>query len=95
MAFLQQIELFPTPIRNTAMGFVQFAALILGLPGPHITHLGTTDKRIPYLFMAILSLCSSITASFLPETTNCHLPETLVSASEYGRDQKYFSWRIK
>ena len=92
IGYLQAVELFPTPIRNTAMGFVAFTSLLLGLPGAHVTHLATIDKRIPYLIMAVLALCGSISSSFLPETIRCHLPETLVSASEYGRKQKYFSW---
>ena len=77
------------------MGFVYFVALLLGLPGSYITRLGTGDKRIPYLFMSLLTFFSSIAVSFLPETFGCPLPETLASASEYGREQNYFAWKIK
>ena len=95
IVYLQEVELFPTPIRNTGTGFVYFVALVLGIPGSYVTHMGNYDKKVPYIFMASLSCVGSIAASFLPETLGCHLPETLQSASDYGRNQKYFSWKTQ
>ena len=90
--YLQAIELFPTCIRNTGLGFTAFAALLLGLSGPHITALGTDDSRIPLGVMGFINLIAAIAASFIPETLGCDLPETLKSASQYGNDQRYFSY---
>ena len=91
--YLQAIELFPTCVRNTGIGFVGFVAAIFGLAGPHITALGAKyDKRIPLGVMGLINIIAAIAASFLPETMGCDLPETLKSASDFGRDQKYFSY---
>ena len=90
--YLQSIELFPTCVRNTGIGFVSFVAAMFGLAGPHITALGSKDKRIPLGVMGLINLLASITASFLPETLECDLPETLKSASNFGRDQAFFSY---
>ena len=92
--YLQSIELFPTCVRNTGIGFVSFVASMFGLAGPHITALGSKDKRIPLGVMGLINFMASITASFLPETLGCDLPETLKSSSDFGRDQAFFSYVI-
>ena len=90
--YLQAIELFPTCIRNTGLGFVGFVALMFGLVGPHVAALGIKDKRIPHGVMCLINLVAAIAATFLPETVGCDLPETLQEASDYGKDQRYFSY---
>ena len=92
MFYVQAAELNPTPIRNSGMGFASFSANIIGLSGPTVAHYGTIDKRIPYGIIACISLVSGVAASFLPETLGCYLPETISSAAEFGKEQKYFSW---
>ena len=94
IVYLQAAEIYPTSIRTTGMGFVYFAALVLGLPAPYIVDMGKQDKSIPYIFLGALGIFSSITSSFLPETLGCYLPETLVGAANFGRDQKYFSMKV-
>ena len=90
--YLQAIEIFPTCIRNSGIGFVGFVAAIFGLSGPHITGLGAKDKRIPLGVMGLINLTAAAAASFIPETADCDLPETVKAASEYGQDQPYFSY---
>ena len=65
---------------------------MFGLAGPYITTLGTKDKRIPLGAMGLINLVAAVEASFLPETVGCDLPETLQAASDYGKDQQYFSY---
>ena len=90
--YLQAIEIFPTCVRNSGLGFVNFIAGILGLAGPHITGLGADDKRIPLGAMGLICLIAAVASSFLPETVGCNLPETLKESAEYGKDQHYFSY---
>jgi hypothetical protein len=90
--YLQAIEIFPTCVRNSGLGFVGFVAAILGLAGPHITGLGSEDPRIPLGAMGLINIIAAVTSSFLPETVGCDLPETLNAASEYGKNQHYFSY---
>lgn len=91
--YVQAIEIFPTPVRTTGMGFASFLSGIIGIGGPYVVYLGTVDLRIPYLFMAVISLVGAVAASFLPETLNAALPETLEAADAFGKDDPYFSWR--
>ena len=95
MFYVQSVEIFPTCIRSSGMGFCSFISNILGLPGPTVALLGRQNKRIPYLIMGAVSVVSAISASFLPETRGCHLPETVSAAASFGNDQKYFSWPKK
>ena len=95
IVYLQAAELYPTSIRTTGMGFVYCVALFLDLPGPYITDMGKTDKRIPYLVMAAMGLITSISSSFIPETLGCYLAETVEQAARFGSDHKYFSIKIR
>ena len=95
IAYLQIAEIYPTALRNTGTGFLFSGAMLLGVPGAYITGLGKIDKNIPYLFMAGLGVFGAIASSFIPETLGCYLPETIEQASEYGRDHKYFSFKVK
>ena len=93
LLYVQAIEVFPTPIRTTGMGFASFLSGLIGIGGPYVVYLGTIDRRIPYFFMGVISLVGSVAASFLPETLGADLPETLEEADSFGRDHPYFSWR--
>ena len=46
------------------MGFTSILAMIIGISGPYVVHLGTVDVRYPYGIMAIISLCAAIAVSF-------------------------------
>ena len=94
LVYLQAAEIYPTSIRTTGMGFIYCCALFLGLPGPFVTAMGKTDKRVPYLFLSGLGLFGATTSSFLPETLGCYLAETLEQAANFGRDHKYFSIKV-
>lgn len=92
MYYVQAGELNPTPVQSSGMGFASFAAHIVGISGSTAAHLGTFDKRIPYGIIAGISLISGVAASFLPEILKWYLPETIKSAAEFGKEQKYISW---
>jgi hypothetical protein len=51
-------------IRNTGMGFTSLLAMVIGIAGPYVVHLGTVDVRYPYGIMGIISLCGAIAVSF-------------------------------
>ena len=77
--------------RNVGMGFTWFMNAIMGLTGPHFIALAKINKAIPYIGLSVISLFSTLTASFLPETLGVSLPETIKESAELGADQKYFS----
>ncbi len=44
--YVQSIEIYPTSLRNTGMGFTTLAATLFGISGPHLVALGRThDAR--------------------------------------------------
>nr|CAD7456470.1 unnamed protein product [Timema tahoe] len=90
--YLQAMETFPTCVRQTGCALGSLAASIVGTLGPYIILLGnTTDKRYAYGITALTTLLGAITTSFLPETMNQKLPETLADAAVFGKDQKFWA----
>ena len=50
-------------IRNTGMGFTSLLAMVIGISGPYVVHLGTVDVRYPYGIMAAISICGAVAVS--------------------------------
>uniref|UniRef100_A0A3P9HBY6 Solute carrier family 22 member 4 n=1 Tax=Oryzias latipes TaxID=8090 RepID=A0A3P9HBY6_ORYLA len=70
-------ELFPTVIRNTAMGCCSMAARIATILSPFIIYLGKYYKALPYIVMGVLALSGAVITFVLPETRGKVLPETI------------------
>ncbi|XP_028322194.1 solute carrier family 22 member 4-like [Gouania willdenowi] len=70
-------ELFPTVIRNSAMGCCSMSARIGTIISPFIIYLGRYYKALPYIFMGSLAICGAILCFLLPETFRKPLPETI------------------
>ncbi|XP_024121208.1 solute carrier family 22 member 4 [Oryzias melastigma] len=70
-------ELFPTVIRNTAMGCCSMAARIATILSPFIIYLGKYYKALPYIVMGVLALSGAVITFILPETRGKVLPETI------------------
>ena len=43
--------------------------------------------------MFLICVTGSVATSFLPETVGAKLPETLEDANQFGRSDKYFSFK--
>ncbi|XP_027886163.1 solute carrier family 22 member 4 isoform X3 [Xiphophorus couchianus] len=70
-------ELFPTVIRNTAMGCCSTAARIGTIISPFIIYLGFYFRALPYVVMGVMAVCGSGFCFMLPETHGKALPEEL------------------
>ncbi|XP_061747472.1 organic cation/carnitine transporter 2-like [Nerophis ophidion] len=70
-------ELFPTVIRNTAMGFCSMAARIGTILSPFIIYLGQYYQALPYILMGTLAIFGAFLCLLLPETFGKPLPETM------------------
>ncbi|XP_043996295.1 solute carrier family 22 member 4-like [Gambusia affinis] len=70
-------ELFPTVIRNTAMGCCSTAARIGTIIFPFIIYLGFYFRALPYVVMGVMAVCGSGFCFMLPETHGRALPEAL------------------
>ncbi|XP_066501593.1 solute carrier family 22 member 4-like [Hoplias malabaricus] len=70
-------ELFPTVVRNMAMGICSMSARIGSIISPFIIFLGTYYKFLPYLLIGIWAVLASLLCLLLPETSGKVLPETI------------------
>ncbi|KAK2873212.1 hypothetical protein QQF64_017040 [Cirrhinus molitorella] len=77
VVYIYTAELYPTVLRNLGIGMCSSAARIGSITAPYIIFLGTFNKYLPYILMGSLTIASSITNMFLPETFEKVLPETL------------------
>lgn len=56
---------------------------------------GKSNAVAPYVILGVVSLTGALAASFLPETFQHHLPETLEDADKFGKNSKFWSYLPK
>lgn len=84
-------ELFPTIVRNSAMGLGSMCARLSGALTPLITLLDSFDPKIPAVLFGIVSLVSGFWVLFLPETNNQPMPQSLADGERFGRGDTFFT----
>ncbi|KAF5284077.1 hypothetical protein FQA39_LY17126 [Lamprigera yunnana] len=70
-------ELYPTVLRNAALGLNIMLTKLGAMAAPLIIGVGTTYKFVPLLVFAVLSLIEGMLVRPLPETLDASLPETV------------------
>lgn len=88
---LQAPELLPTPIRNQGLSFSYLVLSVGSIFIPYIIHLGKYGTHIPLIIIGTINAVAGITASFLTETQNRDLPQTLQDTVKYSKQFKYWS----
>merc|ERR1719410_3249102 len=68
VAYIQAMEVFPTSVRQSGIGFCSFISQMISIGGPYAVALGSTDLRLPYFVLFLICLTGSLATSFLPET---------------------------
>ncbi|KAH1167307.1 hypothetical protein KIL84_002790 [Mauremys mutica] len=91
--FLFTTELYPTPIRQTGLGFGSTMARIGGIVAPLAKMLDEYFSFLPPFVYGAAPIISGIVATFLPETLNQLLPDTVEevesrSQMKRGKDTK-------
>lgn len=84
-------ELFPTVIRNSAMGLGAMCARTSGALTPLITLLDSFDPKMPAIIFAVISIISGFFVMFLPETLNKPMPQTIEEGENFGIGDTMFS----
>ena len=78
LAYLYTAELFPTPVRNVAVGGASTFARIGSMSAPYIVDiLGRLNAGIPTVIFGAASIIAGLLSLLLPETLNKKLPETV------------------
>ena len=84
IVFLFTAELFPTSMRNSAVGMCSTLARLGGILAPTVARLGAADwydrPEIPFLIFGIATLIGGLSAYLLPETKGKKLPDSIEEA---------------
>ncbi|XP_023288430.1 organic cation transporter protein [Orussus abietinus] len=88
-------ELFPTVLRNTALGIGSMCARLSGALTPLIMLLDSFDPKVPATTFGFIALVSGFLSLYLPETLNQPMPETLEDGESFGKGDTCFSRKSK
>ena len=75
--YIHSNEIFPTTIRNSAMGLVSFSTRIGGIAAPFLAKLGNVLPNIHFLIFGLMTVISGLLNAYLPETKDEPLPESI------------------
>ncbi|XP_062976773.1 solute carrier family 22 member 4 [Elgaria multicarinata webbii] len=76
MLYVYTAEIYPTIIRNMAVGATSTSSRVGSVIAPYFVYLGAYDRFLPYILMGSLTVLVGILTLFLPESFGNPLPET-------------------
>ncbi|XP_050674821.1 organic cation transporter-like protein [Leptidea sinapis] len=88
VVYLYCTELFPTVVRNAALGFSSMMARIGSMVAPFVIALDATAVWLPPVFFAVVPLIAGFVAFLLPETKGCELMTTIEEGEKFGKKNK-------
>ncbi|XP_004586447.2 solute carrier family 22 member 4 isoform X1 [Ochotona princeps] len=77
MLYVFTAELYPTLVRNMAVGVTSMASRVGSIIAPYFVYLGAYNRLLPYIIMGSLTIFIGIVTLFFPESFGVTLPETL------------------
>ncbi|XP_013413256.1 organic cation transporter protein [Lingula anatina] len=77
VAYLYSAELFPTVVRNLAMGLASTTGRIGGIIAPQLVYMNNFSKPLPFIIFGCLGITSALANAFLPETRGKPLPDSV------------------
>jgi len=77
VVYIHSGEIFPTSIRNSAMGLMSVAARVGGILAPFIVLLGSLATNLQFTVFGLLSLTAGLLNLRLPETLGKPLPDNM------------------
>ncbi|GFQ85422.1 organic cation transporter protein [Trichonephila clavata] len=85
LLYLYTTELFPTVVRNVALGSCSMFARIGSILAPFVRELGkATHSSVPNVMFALLAISASLLTLMLPETKGQELPDSLQEGEDFG-----------
>ncbi|XP_072486098.1 solute carrier family 22 member 4 isoform X1 [Notamacropus eugenii] len=76
MLYVFTAELYPTLVRNMAVGAASMSSRVGSIIAPYFVYLGAYDKILPYILMGSLTVLIGIVTLLFPESLGVALPET-------------------
>ncbi|XP_011304157.1 organic cation transporter protein [Fopius arisanus] len=77
-------ELFPTVLRNTALGIGSMCCRLSGALTPMLLLLDSLDPKVPAVIFGVIALISGFLSLYLPETAGQPMPESLEDGEKFG-----------
>nr|XP_048293630.1 solute carrier family 22 member 4 isoform X1 [Myodes glareolus] len=77
MLYVFTAELYPTLVRNMAVGTASMASRVGSIIAPYFVYLGAYNRLLPYILMGSLTVLIGIITLFFPESFGVALPESL------------------
>lgn len=84
--YLYCTELFPTVVRNAALGFTSMCARVGSMIAPFVIDLQTVAPWMPPVAFAIMPLMAGCVTLLLPETKGCELMTTIEEGEKFGKN---------
>ncbi|XP_041364028.1 organic cation transporter protein-like [Gigantopelta aegis] len=84
--YLYASEIFPTTIRNHALGIASFFENVGGICAPIVVYAAKTDVKIPLVIFAVGTVIGGILVLILPETHKRPLPQTISDVVSWKKD---------
>ncbi|MEQ2203975.1 hypothetical protein XENOCAPTIV_006019, partial [Xenoophorus captivus] len=76
-------ELYPTVLRNTAVGACSMASRIGSIIAPFFIYLRTYSVSLPYILMGSLTTAAGLLSLLLPESFGMPLPDTISHMQQF------------
>ncbi|BFI43194.1 hypothetical protein MPTK2_8g15970 [Marchantia polymorpha subsp. ruderalis] len=77
LVYIYTMELFPTVVRNAALGLATQAGSIGSVVAPVVAVIGRSSPSLPFVVFGFLSIVGALLATRLPETKDQGLHETM------------------
>ncbi|OWR52572.1 organic cation transporter [Danaus plexippus plexippus] len=88
VVYLYCTELFPTVVRNAAIGFSSMMARIGSMIAPFVIDLRDTAVWLPPIIFAIFPLAAAMVSFLLPETKGHELMTTIEEGERFGKKEQ-------
>ncbi|XP_058484068.1 organic cation/carnitine transporter 2 [Solea solea] len=76
-------ELYPTVLRNTAVGACSMACRIGSITSPYFIYLRNYSPSLPYIVMGSITTVSALLSLLLPESFGMPLPDTIAHMQHF------------
>ncbi|KAL8573563.1 hypothetical protein ACOMHN_047833 [Nucella lapillus] len=91
--YLVSAELFPTLIRNFAIGCCSTAGRLGSITSPYIADLalyveGSFGRILPFIIFGGMAVAAGLLSLLLPETLGRQLPDSVEEAAQFGKARK-------
>jgi len=91
VCYIYSAEVFPTVVRNVGLGSSSFWARVGPMIAPFIVDLKVYGDTVPLAVFGVVALIAGFLVTFMPETSNTPLPDTIMDGENIGKGDSFWS----